>query len=324
MHVSIIGGSGFIGTALSSLFIETKTDYINFDIKKSLRYPGNHRFCDVTDAESLRGCIQHTDVIINLAAEHSDDVRPISLYYKVNQFGAENVCNIAREKKVNTILFTSTVAVYGLARQNAAEDAFVNPFNDYGKSKLLAEKIYLNWYSEDPKNRTLIIVRPTVVFGINNRGNVFNFLKTIFENKFIMIGSGANSKSIAYVKNLVSFMRYTLSLPKGSYLSNYIDKPDLTMNELVKLSMTFMRKNRKTIRVPRFLGLMLGYGCDLFTNVFKVKLSLSSVRVRKFCSDTTFDSNAGKLGFVAPYSLGQALQETIEVEFLKCKDAKSS
>ena len=45
------------------------------------------------------------------------------------------------------------------------------PFNAYGKTKLEAENIYRAWAAEDPL-RTLVIVRPTVIFGEGNRGNV--------------------------------------------------------------------------------------------------------------------------------------------------------
>ena len=53
-------------------------------------------------------------VIINLAAEHRDDVKPSSLYHEVNVEGAKNVCDIA-SKKIHSIIFTSSVAVYGLS-----------------------------------------------------------------------------------------------------------------------------------------------------------------------------------------------------------------
>ena len=46
-------------------------------------------------------------------------------------------------------------------------------------------------------NRSLSIIRPAVVFGENNRGNVFNLMKQLANNRFIMVGSGENKKSIA-------------------------------------------------------------------------------------------------------------------------------
>ena len=55
------------------------------------------------------------------------------------------------------IIFTSSVAIYGFAPANTDESGKPNYFNDYGRSKYLAEKIYKDWYYEDEKNRTLVI-----------------------------------------------------------------------------------------------------------------------------------------------------------------------
>ena len=38
---------------------------------------------------------------------------------------------------------------------------------EYGKTKYKAEQIYRLWQEEDPDERTLVIIRPTVVFLIH-------------------------------------------------------------------------------------------------------------------------------------------------------------
>ena len=103
----------------------------------------------------------------------------------------------------------------------------INFFNDYGRTKYEAEKVYIDWWNEDPKLRSLVIVRPTVIFGPNNRGNVFNLINSISNNRFIMIGNGKNVKSMAFVENVSSFIDYSLKLDKNFYLFNYIDEPSL-------------------------------------------------------------------------------------------------
>ena len=59
----------------------------------------------------------------------------------------------------------------------------------------MAENIYKDWFNEDPSKRTLIIIRPTVIFGEGNRGNVYNLLNQINSKKFAMFGNGKNKKS---------------------------------------------------------------------------------------------------------------------------------
>ena len=74
---------------------------------------------------------------------------------------------------VKNLIFTSSVAIYGFAPADTDESGEPNYFNDYGRTKYMAEQIYKEWQLEDPDNRTLVIVRPTVIFGEGNRGNVF-------------------------------------------------------------------------------------------------------------------------------------------------------
>lgn len=91
------------------------------------------------------------------------------------------------ELGIDKIIFTSSVAVYGFTPKGADESKELNPFNYYGRTKMLAEEVYRKWQTED-KMRPLVIVRPTVVFSERNRGNVYNLLKHIASGHFVMVG----------------------------------------------------------------------------------------------------------------------------------------
>lgn len=152
----------------------------------------------------------------------------------MNVQGTRNVIEAMNKNGVKNIIFTSSVAVYGLNKENPDENHPVDPFNHYGKSKWQAEDVLREWYQQQPEQRSLTIIRPTVIFGERNRGNVYNLLKQISGGKFAMVGAGTNYKSMAYVGNIVAFIKYLLSHSHAGYeVYNYIDKPDLSMNELV-------------------------------------------------------------------------------------------
>ena len=70
---------------------------------------------------------------------------------------------MCKEKAINKIIFTSTVAVYGFAGAGTDESGEIKPFNEYGRSKFEAEEIFRGW--QKGQNSSLIIVRPTVIFG---------------------------------------------------------------------------------------------------------------------------------------------------------------
>lgn len=257
-------------------------------------------------------------VIINLAAVHRDDVRPLTRYDDVNVRGSVNVCEAARKNGVNKIIFTSSVAIYGFAPADTNELGEPKYFNEYGRTKYLAEQVYRKWYAEDPDNRTLVIIRPTVIFGEGNRGNTYNLLRQIASGAFAMFGNGKNKKSMAYVENVAAFIEHSLTFKSGLHIYNYIDKPDFDMNTLVsKVRQTLFRKNNVGLRLPAFLGMIIGHFADFVSKVSGKNLPVSSIRVKKFMSTTQFATSLSETGFVPPVSLEEGLVRTLRYEFLE-------
>ena len=316
MKVAILGGSGFIGTRLCNRLV--KNIDINFSILDkdiSHAFPERVIHCDITDISSLRNALDSSfDVVINLAAEHKDNVYPTSLYYDVNVQGQNNILRVMDEYKIKNFIFTSSVAVYGFVDEDTGEDGKINPFNDYGKSKYQAEQVTHEWLDE---SKTFSVIRPTVVFGEHNRGNVYNLLRQIASGKFLMIGKGENQKSMAYVENVAAFLEHLISHGKGHQLFNYIDKPDFNMNKLVSVVNSSLGKTGKVLRLPYSVGLFAGYCFDLLSKVTRKEFPVSSIRVKKFCARTQFKSNTDYLGFKPPVSLEDGLSSTVKNEFLK-------
>ena len=318
MVVNIVGGSGFIGTRLSTLFQSEKIDFKIVDKVISRTFPAFSVVGDVRSIGELQSAISENAVLINLAAEHRDDVMPLSLYDDVNVQGAKNLCEIAVEKNINKIIFTSSVAIYGFAPIGTNETGKVAPFNDYGRTKYEAEKIFSAWQSQDPENRTLVIIRPTVVFGEQNRGNVYNLLRQIASGKFVMVGNGLNRKSMAYVGNVTAFIQYAMKFDAGVHIYNYLDKPDFTMNSLVsRVNKLLGKSDEIKFRLPYNFGLFLGKCFDLVAVLTGKKFPISTIRVKKFCANSVYESAANKTGFATPFSLLEAIERTIKYEFLE-------
>lgn len=314
--VAIIGGSGFIGTRLCQRLTNDQVSFTILDIQPSERFPQHAQHCDVTNADELTNAVAGADCIINLSAEHKDNVQPIQKYYDVNVGGAEKTCNAARTNNINHIIFTSSVAVYGLVEKETFEDGDINYFNHYGQSKYEAEQVYLKWLEEDKVNRRLTIIRPTVVFGEKNRGNVYNLLRQISSGKFMMIGDGTNKKSLAYVENVAAFIQHRLAFDGDLEIYNYADKPDLSVNDLVQVANQALNKSSSNLRLPYSLGMLGGYAFDVLAKVTGKEFPISSVRIKKFCATTQFGSKyRDETGFKPPVQLPDALSQTIQYEF---------
>lgn len=317
--ISVIGGAGFIGTNLCRRFQRNCVSFQIIDKVQSKAFPHLTNISDVRNLDALRRSITG-DFIINLAAEHRDDVRPKSLYTEVNVEGAKNICYVAEEKKINKIIFTSSVAVYGFAPIGTDESGKCNPFNEYGKTKLLAEQVYKEWLFKDPKNRTLVIIRPTVVFGEGNRGNVYNLLNQIASGRFLMVGDGTNVKSMAYVENVAAFIEYSLNFQPGLHIYNYVDKPDFDINTLITtVYKTLGRGDNIRIRIPFWLGYIGGKFFDFLSLISGKQYPISSIRIKKFCSSTSFNTAILTTGFKSPVNIKEGLIRTIKHEFIEKK-----
>ena len=137
------------------------------------------------------------------------------------------------------------------------EDSLKEPLNDYGKSKLKAENKINEWCLHNP-NTKVIVIRPAVVFGPYNFGNVFNLITQIKSGIFGLIGNGKNIKSIAYVENVIDSVLYFNSLNIDSIKYIYTEEPQLTTQNLNKLIMKYYG-NKYLIKIPLFLAKIFSF-----------------------------------------------------------------
>lgn len=316
MKYVIIGGSGFVGSKLITELTPNECRII--DKNPSLFFNSITTIGDIRFPEQIQFNRQ-TNAVVLLAAEHRDDVSPTSKYYDVNVQGTKNVLQAMDYAGIKNIIFTSSVAIYGLNKTNPDESHRQDPFNHYGKSKWQAEQVIKEWYDKEPEEKSVTIIRPTVIFGEKNRGNVYNLLKQIASGKFLMIGKGQNKKSMAYVDNVVAFIKHRLELiEEGFHVFNYVDKPDLTMASLLGVIEKSLNKKIPSIQIPIWLGYLGGYGFDILAFFKRKKLAISSVRVKKFVATTQFDaSKVHSSGFKAPFTLEEGLDRTLNYEFIQ-------
>lgn len=313
MKIGITGGSGFIGSRLRKLLEAEGHEALVLD--RSANPP-----VEVTDRSAVLGSLEGAEAIYHLAAEHRDDVRPPKRYYEVNVGGAENVAKAAKAHGIQTIVFTSTVAVYGLNAGESREEDAPHPFNDYGRSKLEAEGILDAW-ADAKAGRSLTTARLTATFGPGNRGNIYTLANQIARGRFFMVGEGRNRKSVAYVENVAAFLKHCLGLGAGRHLFNYADKPDLSMRDMVRDIRDALGLAGMPTAFPYAAGLAGGMFFDALARLTSKKFPISAVRVRKFCADTVVNAEKahGLARFEAPCSLSEGLRNTIRAEFPKEK-----
>lgn len=133
---------------------------------------------------------------------------------------------LAQRYGVKTIVFTSSISVYGPDEIAKDESTPPTPNSDYGHSKLISEQIHKNWCDQNTSNR-LIIVRPAVVFGLNEGGNFTRLAKMLKKGLILYPGRRDTIKSCIYVKDLIDWIIRALSTEEklvtfnGSYTNRY-------------------------------------------------------------------------------------------------------
>lgn len=317
MKIAITGGSGFIASRLIKDLEQAGHSCTIIDIRHTDPV-------DILDLPRLTQAFKGHDAIYHLAAEHRDDVFPRSRYYDVNVTGTRNVTEAADANGIKRLIFTSSFAVYGLNASTPDETSKTAPFNDYGQSKLEGEEVLQDWAVKNA-DVNLTIVRPVVVFGEGNRGNVHTLINQVANRKFLMVGDGKNHKSMAYVGNVSAFLKHCLNEEKPVQIYNYADTPDFSMNELMAVICDSMGYDRPSFSLPKPVGLMAGYTFDVLARITGKKFPISAVRIEKFCADTTSSAEkARRAGFVPPYTLAEGIERMIDYDFAHAKLKKAA
>lgn len=310
MKYILVGGSGFIGQHFKRKLGDKII--LNLDLDEGIN---NSHFskCDIlnfNELDKFSKKISEKTTLIHLAAVHFDFQRK---YFPTNVEGTKNILRfINNNKNIVKYVFFSSVATFGNSEHGKHEKSSQIPINDYGKSKLEAEKLILDWKKKTNKKLDIIIIRPAVVFGEYNFGNVFNLIQQIKSGLFAIIGSGKNIKSIAYAGNIVDSVLFCLNnINDDTYIYNYCDYPQMNISEQVKTlnSLTF---NKKIFRIPLLLTKLFTLPIDLLENLFGIDLKINSMRVKKFTMPTYFCSDKiRKDGFIQKVSIEESFNNTL-------------
>lgn len=287
----IFGGTGFIGSHLALYLINNQlADHVVLADIKPIRSDFtfdsskvSYANVDVRTPISAWNLPTSVDLIANFAAVHREPGHESHEYYETNLPGADNVCAWAEKVGCNSIIFTSSIAPYGPSEAEKTEESIPTPVSAYGGSKLAAEKIHMAWQKAD-QTRRLVIVRPGVVFGPGEGGNVTRLVKATLKRYFFYMGNRATRKSGGYVKELVNTMWWALNekvpVNGGFFLYNFTMKPP-SVEEYVNATCQVAGVSRFVPSIPYRLLLIGSYLVEAVTRPFGISTPISPVRIKK-------------------------------------------
>lgn len=328
--VIIFGGTGFIGTHLTAFLLEnfTKHQIIVADLRPfdSTRFlppivakaleNGRVRYIpvDVRQPMTNAGLPNHVDLIVNLAAICREPGHEHQEYFETNLKGAENVCAWAEQIDCRNILFTSSIAVYGIMTGDTDETALPLPRTPYGSSKLAAELIHRRW-QERGIARRLLIVRPGVVYGSGENANVTRLIRAVLKRQFVYTGNRATRKAGGYVKELCRVLIWSFERQyknqEGFLLANFGTVPIPTVSEYVQTLIRVSGRSGQWIPTfPLSLIRALSIPIAALSRISGRKTGIDPIRVEKVARSTPIiPAWLLSSGYQWKYSLEEALSD---------------
>ena len=327
-NVVIFGGTGFIGTFFANFLLERNlcSHIYLCDIETLDQKNSNYRKQSVSDKRityvqldvrkeiHLSLDISGIDLIANFAAIHREPGHEDFEYFQTNLLGAENVCKYAEQIACKHIIFTSSISPYGISEAVRDEFSLPVPVSPYGSSKLVAEKIHQVWQAQNFHERTLTIVRPGVVFGPGEGGNVSRLIQAVINRYFFYMGNKDTRKAGIYVKELCSAIlwvyEFQINNKSGVEIFNMTMNPGPSIEEYVKGICKASNINRNFIVLPFPFLLFASKILDLAADILGVNNKFSPVRIRKLVrSNNILPTKLVEAGYKYVFSLDTALQD---------------
>lgn len=325
--VVLFGGTGFIGTHLAQYWLrQNLTDrvvLVDVNPSRTESYAallqeglqsGRVQFVRWDVRDPIPGdLLPAAQVAFNLAAVHREPGHEPREYFETNLRGAENVCTWAAANGCSRMVFISSISPYGPSEDLKDEQSLPVPETAYGSSKLVAEKIHIGWQSAG-MDRKLLILRPGVVFGPGEHGNVTRLVRSLVKGYFFYMGNRETRKAAGYVKELSRVTLFGLEHQDRSgecvTLMNFSMDPLPTLENFVEAIGNTAGLRRRPLTVPRWLLLGISYPIDGLARTLGIRTPISPVRVRKLFRSTSIDPGTLRdLGYEWQFTLQEAFDD---------------
>lgn len=294
MKIIITGATGFVGKNLSQ-YLNSQADKVIALSVRDKDYQLN------SDA----------DAIIHLAGKAHDtkNISDDNEYYRVNTDLTIDLFDKFLQSDIkNFIYFSSVKAVADSVEGTLTEDSKANPQTAYGKSKLKAETYLLS--KQLPSNKRVIIIRPCMIHGKGNKGNLNLLYKVVKLGIPWILASYDNRRSFISIDNLnfaIHALLHNSQVASGVY--QVADDSAISTNQLITIIAKATHKKPKLVRIPK---VMINKLADIGD---KFNLPLNSERLQKLTESYVVSNAKIKRALnidSLPVSAEQGLLQTIK------------
>jgi nucleoside-diphosphate-sugar epimerase len=317
MKILITGATGFIGRHLVKTLSE-EGHSIRCLVRKSsnidfLKVFGCEFFYgDLYQAGTLQGISKDIDIVYHLGGVVIS--RNKGDFYRTNVLGAKNLLETCKTENIKRFIYISSIAVYSPPQEHIllTEESPLDPITPYGKSKLEAERLVLQYSKQ--YGLPAVIIRAPLIYGPDHPEVLNNFFKSaIHKNRIVIVGDGNNYRSFCYIENFIEGLKLVMENDKAIGKTYVIsDSSAYTLKEIINEIAKTIHANIKIISLPNFLSRISWALYKFFNGFFSLDLVELYV-IRTLGLNLGFDISKIKsdLSFNPTYSLSEGLARTI-------------
>jgi nucleoside-diphosphate-sugar epimerase len=259
MNIAITGNSGFVGVNLAPYLENKGNDIIGVSrtpLKSNeLKYSG----LNLTVWNSI-------NAFIHLAGK-AHDLKKTSKendYYKVNTELTKTLFDQFLVSDCEVFIYMSSVkAAADILKGKLDENFEPIPVTAYGKSKLAAENYILS--KNIPENKRVYILRPAMIHGPNNKGNLNLLYSFVSKGIPYPFGKYFNKRSFVSIDNLCFIINELIDNNKiESGIYNIADDVSLSTIDLVRVISEVLNKPTRIIKIPKLFVRLLAKVGDFF------------------------------------------------------------
>lgn len=304
--VLVTGATGFIGQHLVASLKQYNHIQTRAAVRGTSSLPVETTLIDQIDQDTnWTHALKDIHTVIHLAARahilQENTLDPETEFFTVNTQGTINLVNQAIEAKVQRFIFISSIgAMATLSEQTLTESSHCTPDTPYGRSKLQAEQALKQLCANSPMTWT--ILRPPLIYGPRNPGNMARLLKLVKTGLPLPLGAINNRRSLLYVGNLVDAIITCLNHANAKNQTFLIsDGENLSTPDLIRQIGQAIGKTPLLLPVPPRLltSLAQPLGKQETVNRLIGSLAIDSQKIR-----TT-------LNWTPPTTVSQGLQDTV-------------
>lgn len=318
-QVLVTGASGFIGKHLVSRLLKDGysvralvRDSTRADWAKDIEVVQG----DVEDLQAMILAAAGMTTVFHLAGRAHDltEVREdASLYRAVNVQGTQNVLEGAVAGGVKQFVFISSVKAMGEETSGCVDEASKPaPVTEYGQSKLAAEKLVFEYGRKN--NIHVTCLRPPLVYGPGNKGNLCRMISAIERGIFPPLPLSGNRRSMVHVANLVEAAILAATHPSANGQCYIVsDEKAYPTRDLYDMICQGLGRKVPRWHIPLIMLKVLGREGDMIGGITGKRFIFNSDALEKLIGSAWYSSEkiSRELGYHPSVNFEDALPELI-------------